>query len=131
MSDQVIIVGAGLAGLTAAIHLAERGVDVMLCDSHPEYLGGRTRARAPYTFEWNGAAHTYSFDHGQHCMWSQYWNMKALLARLGILEAAVRPCDRTRYLVDDGATVQLQQTSRMGPLRPCSRSNWTLATGTS
>ncbi len=118
MSDQVLVVGAGLAGLTAAIHLAERGVDVMLCEAHPDFLGGRTRARAPYTFEWRGTRHTHSFDHGQHCMWSQYWNMKALLARLGVLDLHVRPCDRTRYLVDDGTTVHRLVPFDVNPARP-------------
>lgn len=103
--SQVVVVGAGLAGLTAAIHLAERGVDVLLCEAHPEFLGGRTRARRPYRFDWNGRTYTHSFDHGQHCMWSQYWNMKALLARVGVLATNVRPCDTTRYLFDDGSTV--------------------------
>ena len=50
----VVVVGAGLAGLTAAIHLAEGGQDVLLCEAHPRFLGGRTRARAPYSFTWNG-----------------------------------------------------------------------------
>ena len=77
----VIVVGAGLAGMSAALHLAERGVPVLLCEAHPDWLGGRTRARDPYTFTWNGERHTQSFDHGQHCIWTQYWNMRALLER--------------------------------------------------
>jgi hypothetical protein len=101
----IVVVGAGLAGLTAAIHLAERGLDVMLCESHPKFLGGRTRPREPYSFRWRNEGHTQSFDHGQHCMWTQYWNMRALLSRLGILRNAVRPCDTTRYLFDDGSAV--------------------------
>ena len=101
----VIVVGAGLAGLSAAIHLAERGQDVLLCEAHPVFLGGRTRARPPYRFSWNGVEHIHSFDHGQHCMWAQYWNMQAFLERLGIFENSVRPCETTRYLVDDGRTV--------------------------
>jgi len=51
-SPPVVVLGAGLAGLTAAIHLAERGVDVVLCEAHPTFLGGRTRAREPYAFRW-------------------------------------------------------------------------------
>ena len=104
MAEQVVVVGAGLAGLTAAIHLAEGGQEVVLCEAHPQFLGGRTRAREPYRFEWNGE-HVHSFDHGQHCMWTQYWNMRALLQRLGIYAMSVRPCATTRYLVDDGDTV--------------------------
>ncbi len=101
----VIVVGAGLAGLSAAIHLAERGIEVVLCEAHPEFLGGRTRGRPPYRFVWRGEEHVHSFDHGQHCMWTQYWNMRALLQRLDIFDRSVRPCSTTRYLVDDGDLV--------------------------
>ncbi|HLK37310.1 MAG TPA: FAD-dependent oxidoreductase [Polyangiaceae bacterium] len=104
-SPPVVVLGAGLAGLTAAIHLAERGVDVVLCEAHPTFLGGRTRAREPYAFRWKGQLYTHSFDHGQHCMWAQYWNMRAMLDRLGILAHSVRPCETTGYLFDDGRTV--------------------------
>src|SRR5262245_7782195 len=101
----ILVVGGGLAGLTAAIHLAEGGLDVTLLEAHPDFLGGRTRGREPYRFTWNGVEHVQSFDHGQHCMWTQYWNMRALLRRLGIYDRSVRECETTRYLVDDGETV--------------------------
>ncbi len=113
----IVVVGAGLAGLTAAIHLAERGLDVVLLEAHPEFLGGRTRGRRPYRFTWNGVEHEHSFDHGQHCLWAQYWNMRTLLARLG-LDGNVRSCETTRYLVDDGALVHRLQPFDVDPARP-------------
>lgn len=116
-SKPIVVVGAGLAGLTAAIHLAERGLEVVLVESHPEFLGGRTRGRAPYRFAWNGVEHEHSFDHGQHCLWAQYWNMRALLARLG-LDRNVRSCETTRYLVDDGELVHRLQPFDVDPARP-------------
>jgi uncharacterized protein with NAD-binding domain and iron-sulfur cluster len=106
MSAPIVVVGAGLAGLTAAIHLAERGLDVVLCESHPAFLGGRTRAREPYRFRWKGRLYEQSFDHGQHCIWTQYWNMRGLLDRFGIFTRNVGPCDHARYLFDDGRAVQ-------------------------
>jgi isorenieratene synthase len=111
----IVIVGAGLAGLTAAIHLAERGQAVVLCEAHPDLLGGRARGRAPYRFTWDGHEHTHSFDHGQHCMWAQYWNMQALLERLGIFEKSVMPCETTRYLVDDGEVVHRLKPFNVNP----------------
>jgi uncharacterized protein with NAD-binding domain and iron-sulfur cluster len=101
----IVVIGAGLAGLTAAFHLAEAGVDVTLCEAHPAFLGGRTRPRDPYRFEWRGATHAHSLDHGQHCMWFQYYNMRRLLVRLGLWESSVRECGATRYIVDDGTEV--------------------------
>jgi isorenieratene synthase len=114
----VVVVGAGLAGLTAAIHLAEGGQDVVLCEAHPKFLGGRTRAREPYRFTWRGQEHEHSFDHGQHCMWAQYWNMRALLERLGIHATSVRPCSTTRYLVDDGDRVHRLTPFDVDPANP-------------
>ncbi len=47
-SDQITVVGGGLAGLTAAITAAEAGADVRLLEAHDE-LGGRARSTAsPY-----------------------------------------------------------------------------------
>jgi len=39
--SKTIVVGAGLAGLTAAVHLAERGVPVLLLDADSQHAGGR------------------------------------------------------------------------------------------
>jgi isorenieratene synthase len=101
----VIVIGAGLAGLAAALHLGERGVPVTLVEAHPRFVGGRTRARAPYRFDFAGRTHEHSLDHGQHCMWFQYHNMRALLGRLGIWERSARECISTRYIIDDGDRV--------------------------
>src|SRR6185436_9064820 len=38
---KMIVIGAGLAGLTAAVHLAERGVPVVLLEADRLHAGGR------------------------------------------------------------------------------------------
>ncbi len=43
MSDQITVIGGGLAGLTAAISCAEQGAAVQLLEAHGE-LGGRARS---------------------------------------------------------------------------------------
>jgi uncharacterized protein with NAD-binding domain and iron-sulfur cluster len=117
MTKPIVVVGAGLAGLSAAIHLAEAKLDVLLVEAHPDFLGGRTRAREPYRFHHAGVEETHSFDHGQHCMWAQYWNMRALLERLGIYQRSVRQCETTRYLVDDGDTVHRLTPFNVNPAK--------------
>ena len=48
----VIVVGGGLAGLSAGAHLANRGLKVLLCEQHDK-VGGCATAfeREPFTFE--------------------------------------------------------------------------------
>ena len=51
MSDsaaEVVVIGAGLAGLTAAVHLAERGVPVRLLETDHLYAGGRVWGGRPH-----------------------------------------------------------------------------------
>ena len=40
-SRSVIIVGGGLAGLTAALHLAERGMKPLILEADEQFAGGR------------------------------------------------------------------------------------------
>lgn len=115
--ERVIVVGGGLAGLTAALQLLERGVPVLLLEAHSDFLGGRTQALSPMRFEVDGRSHELSLDHGQHCLWAQYHNMRALLERYGLLGNLVS-CDATQYVVDDGASVRRLPPFDVNPLRP-------------
>ncbi|MBK9053766.1 MAG: FAD-dependent oxidoreductase [Chloroflexi bacterium] len=38
--EQVIVIGGGVAGLTCAVHLAERGLRPLLIEADPVWLGG-------------------------------------------------------------------------------------------
>jgi carotenoid phi-ring synthase / carotenoid chi-ring synthase len=77
----VVIIGAGLAGLTAAIHLADRGIQPMVLEADSRFPGGRICGGDPDTFQYND--HTWSFppDQGMHALWGGYDNMRATLER--------------------------------------------------
>ena len=48
LADQkVVILGAGIAGLTCGYELAQLGVDVVLLEAEPTHVGGRVRTHRP------------------------------------------------------------------------------------
>ncbi len=71
----VLVVGGGLAGLSCALALAERGMRVTVLERQPR-LGGRAGS-------WADDATGDMVDVGPHVVHSEYRNMLALLERLG------------------------------------------------
>ena len=92
----VVVVGAGIAGLTAATGLAERGVQVTVVERE-SVLGGRVAAwtdRLP-----DGS--TVSMSRGFHAFFRQYYNLRALLRRADPGLQRLRPV--ADYPLVDGA----------------------------
>ncbi|MCD4684707.1 MAG: NAD(P)-binding protein, partial [Anaerolineae bacterium] len=77
----VVVIGGGLAGLSAAIHLAERDVPPLVLEADSEWPGGCLSAGAPDTFEHKGRAWSFLSEHGAHALWGGYDNMRAMLDR--------------------------------------------------
>jgi hydroxysqualene dehydroxylase len=80
-SRTVAVVGAGWAGIAAAIEAAGRGWHVTLFDMAPE-AGGRARRIG-------GRAAAGDFDNGQHILIGAYVETLALMRRVGIDPDAV------------------------------------------
>src|SRR5215218_2453900 len=75
-SKPVVVAGGGIAGIAAAVGLAERGVPVIMIEPH-EQLGGRVRSW-PVT---HGDDHV-TMSRGFHAYFRQYYNLRALLRRV-------------------------------------------------
>ncbi len=105
MSTRVVVVGAGVAGLSAALRLAARGCTVTVLESRPR-LGGRA-----CSFE-RGAL---TADNGQHVILRCYRRYRALLATLGVAHL-VPLQDRLDVPVayGDGRSTRLRR-GRSGP----------------
>jgi isorenieratene synthase len=76
-SNQPVIIGGGMAGLTAALHLAERGLKPLILEADPQFVGGRLAGKGE--IEVNGWH--FPLEHGVHGIWSPYRNLQAMLAR--------------------------------------------------
>lgn len=83
-TPEVVVIGAGLAGLTAAAHLTERGVPVLVLEADSLCAGGRLwgGALAGGAVSLNGFA--FYPEHGLHGFWNNYHNLRATLNRFGI-----------------------------------------------
>ena len=100
---QAHVIGAGLAGLSAALELADRGIDVTVLEASP-HLGGRCRS---YEDPALGL-----LDNGTHALMRANPAALALLERLGTRRRWHSASDGLLQLVDlaDGRVVTLRPT---------------------
>ena len=76
----VVVVGGGLAGLSAAYELSLRGFSVTLLELAPQ-LGGKI---ASWTIDALGT--TFTVEHGFHGFFPQYYNLRSMMGELQSLQ---------------------------------------------
>ncbi|HEX6402919.1 MAG TPA: FAD-dependent oxidoreductase [Pseudonocardiaceae bacterium] len=109
-APRVAVVGGGIAGIAAAVALAERGVHVQLLEREHQ-LGGRLRGW-PTTLT-DGSAVTMS--RGFHAFFRQYYNLRALLRRADPLGRALVPMADYPLVDADGHRDTFQGLPRTPP----------------
>lgn len=97
MAD-VIVIGGGVAGLSAALHLAERGLHPLILEADERFIGGRLAGGE--TVQVGGAS--FRLEHGVHGIWSQYRNLQAMLARHNLRPVFV-PAREENWIHKDGS----------------------------
>lgn len=102
---KVVIIGGGIAGLTAALHLAERGLQPLILEADPQYVGGRLRSGPTVTLTHAGREWAFTGEHGVHGIWTPYVNLKAMLARHQLLPA-LYPSPDEAWIYATGNRVQ-------------------------
>jgi carotenoid phi-ring synthase / carotenoid chi-ring synthase len=90
-----VIIGGGIAGLQAAVHLAERGLKPIVLEADPHWLGGRFKGGPTVEIEHHGQSWRFPGEHAVHGIWSPYVNFSAALARHDISPAFVPAREET------------------------------------
>ena len=103
---RVVVVGGGIAGVTAAVALAERGVAVRLLEKEPD-LGGRLRG-------WS-AGPDRMMTRGFHAFFRQYYNLRGLLRRVSPDLDVLRPVADYPLLHVDGTAESFARIPRTPP----------------
>ncbi len=122
---KVLIVGAGIAGLTAAYRLHQAGVGVEIVEAR-NHLGGRIRSLA------NAAGTSTTVEIGGEFIDSGHKNIQTLIAELGLTLADLRAADRglePDVWYFDGRKIALEQIAQdFIPLAPIIEKDAAIAT---
>lgn len=94
-----------MAGLSAALCLAERGAPPLVLEADPHYAGGRVAGGPPVEFEHDDQLWRFYGEHGIHGFWSQYHNLRALLNRNHIAPKFV-PAAEEEWILGDRSGVR-------------------------
>lgn len=100
-----VIIGGGIAGLMAALHLAERGLKPIVLEADPQWIGGRLSNTVTVEIEHQGQLWSFPGEHGVHGIWSPYRNFQATLARHDIRPVLV-PAREETWIFGRGKTVR-------------------------
>lgn len=110
---RVAVVGAGIAGLTAATHLTRAGAHVTLIESSP-HAGGRYATVGEIVFEHAGRTFRFPNDHGLHGFWRQYRNFARFLETAGLAHRQI-PVDAQELILSSerGGTRAVEVGARL------------------
>ena len=109
LSRHVLVIGGGLAGLSAALELVERGYKVTLKEASSVF-GGRLATRKLET-----GAGTFNVEHGIHMWFHNYHNFKDIRDRLGLNESFV-PYNEVHFVFRDYEPETLKSEPPIYPL---------------
>ncbi|WP_311197427.1 FAD-dependent oxidoreductase [Aestuariimicrobium sp. p3-SID1156] len=105
----VVVVGGGIAGLSAAVELAERGVQVTLLERESQ-LGGRVASwQVDVSGEWT------PMSRGFHAFFRQYYQLRALLRRADPTLSRLRPVADYPLMLRGGPRDSFAKVARTPP----------------
>ncbi len=104
--ERVVVIGGGLAGISAAVELAEAGLPVTLLEARP-WLGGAT-----CSFARRGL----TIDNGQHAFLRSFTAYRDLLTRFSVSECCALQDRLDLTVLAPGAQARISRTGWPAPL---------------
>ena len=106
-SFPVVIIGSGIAGLSAALHLAERGLAPLILEADSQYPGGRLSGGEPDEFDYGGRHWSFPSEHGIHALAGPYDNTRAMFDRF--LDIELRSSGHEDWIMRWGRRIEIQE----------------------
>jgi 15-cis-phytoene desaturase len=106
-NKKVLIIGGGLAGLTAAKRLSDRGFQVRLLEKRSIY-GGKVSAWKDDEGDW--------IESGTHCFFGAYQVLYDLMKEIGTYHAVLWKDHKLTYTLDGGASFTFDTWDLPSPL---------------
>lgn len=107
---KVVVIGGGLAGISAALDLAGRNFEVTLVESSTS-LGGKLTG-----WDIDALGERFPVEHGFHGFFDQYYNLNELFASAGVGDDVFRVSPGYPVLFSDRAIEVYGQTPKLFPL---------------
>lgn len=107
---KAVVVGGGLAGMSASLELARKGFEVTLVESSPD-LGGKLTG-----WDLEALGRSFPVEHGFHGFFDQYYNLNELFRSAGVSPAVFDAAPGYPVIFRDRPTETYGQASAIFPL---------------
>ena len=109
-SKRVVVIGGGLAGISASMELARRGFQVTLVESSAA-LGGKLTG-----WDLDALGERFPVEHGFHGFFDQYYNLNELFAYAGVRQDVFTASPGYPVIFKDSPEEIFGQTPKLFPL---------------